>query len=209
MNITEFNKIKDLTYLEYCDYLQKKYGIGKYNYMTKAFNKVPKVSRTSEGLIAHHKYEDHAIMLCKVEVAKKNPYDWQLAENIIYCDYLEHLYLHVLICRYPSSNKSDNQIVGIGGVVNFIAPELNDVYSGFKTKQAWRENCYQKIINDKDVYLIILKEFLNMYSYIAPTIIKYLCRSFNQPYGQWVSGYNDKLYSEIKSLLNMDECLPV
>ena len=28
MNLEEKKKVKDLTYLEYCDYLQQKYGIG-------------------------------------------------------------------------------------------------------------------------------------------------------------------------------------
>ncbi len=52
-----------------------------------------------------------------------------------YCDYLEHLFLHILICENPSEEKNRNEDVGTGGVVNFIAPELNDLYSGWKTKQ--------------------------------------------------------------------------
>ena len=63
MDLQEYNKVKELKYLEYCDYLQKKYGIGKCDYMTKSWNLNPKCKRTSEGLVAHHKYEDHAIML--------------------------------------------------------------------------------------------------------------------------------------------------
>ena len=33
MNIKEYEKIKDMNYLEYCDYLQSKYGIGQAVYM--------------------------------------------------------------------------------------------------------------------------------------------------------------------------------
>ena len=39
MHLSEYEQIKNLTYLEYCDYLQKKYGIGKADYMTKSYNK--------------------------------------------------------------------------------------------------------------------------------------------------------------------------
>jgi len=102
------------------DYLQKKHGIGKYDYMTKSWNKNTKCTRTKEGLIAHHKYENCAIMLSKKEIAMSNLFEWQLANNIVYCDYLEHLLLHVLICENPSEEKNDFKAVGIGGVINFI-----------------------------------------------------------------------------------------
>lgn len=62
MHLSEYEKVKGFTYLEYCDYLQEKYGIGLSDYMTKSWNKNPKVTRTKEGLFAHHKYEDHAIL---------------------------------------------------------------------------------------------------------------------------------------------------
>ena len=55
MNMVEYLKVKDFTYLEYCDYLQSKYGIGLDDYMTKTFNRKSKCSRTKEGLLAHHK----------------------------------------------------------------------------------------------------------------------------------------------------------
>ena len=119
MNIKEYEKIKNLTYVEYCDYLQPKYGIGLSDYMTKSWNKNNKVTRTKDGLLAHHKYEDRAIMLSNKEYAKNNPFEWQKAENIIYCDYLEHLFLHILICECPSCDKNLFEDVGIGGVVTF------------------------------------------------------------------------------------------
>ena len=109
MNISEYERVKDLTYLQYCDYLQNKYGIGISDFMTKSWNKNPKASRTKDGLIAHHKFEDHAIMLSEKNHAMKNPYEWQLARNIVYCDYLEHLFLHILICEHPAKNRNKNE----------------------------------------------------------------------------------------------------
>lgn len=87
MKKTEYEKTKEYTYLEYCDYLQQKYGIGRSDFMTKSWNKNKKVTRTNEGLVAHHKYEDHAIMLSNKEYAMKNPFEWQMAKNIVYSEY--------------------------------------------------------------------------------------------------------------------------
>lgn len=199
MNMTEYEKVKDYSYLEYCDYLQEKYGIGLCDYMRPSWTKNPKITRTKEGLLAHHKFEDHAIMLSNKEYAMKNPYEWQLKENIVYCDYLEHLFLHILICENPSSDKNKSDKVGYGGVINFIVPELNDVYSGWVTKESWRQNCHNAIINDKNVYLELLKRFKKFYGN-NQLIIKELLNSFNQEYGTWSNKKNEKLYKEIIDL---------
>lgn len=200
MHISEYENIKDLTYLQYCDYLQDKYGIGLCDYMTKSWNKNKKVTRTNEGLIAHHKYEDHAIMLADKNYAQNNPFEWQLAKNIVYCDYLEHLFLHILICEYPADDHNVDEAVGIGGVINFIVPELNDVYSGWETKQGWRKTCHELIKEDKAVYLTLLKRFkTNCQNYPLYTE-NCLLTSFNQLFGLWSKEKNQKLYDEINTL---------
>ncbi len=200
MNIGEYNKVKDMTYLEYCDYLQGKYGIGLSDYMTKSFNKNQKVTRTKEGLVAHHKMEDRMILLSNPQIACNCPFEWQKKENIVYCDYLEHLFLHVLICKYPSAEKEYIVDVGIGGVVNFIVPELNDLYSGWQTAQSWRQNCHDKVRHDKDVYLAILKDFIAYEKEDRNFDIKSLFTSFNEEYGTWSRDKNKTLYKEIKKL---------
>ena len=200
MDYLEYEKVKGLKYREYCDYLQKKYGIGLSDYMTKSFNKNKKVTRTNEGLIAHHKFEDHAIMLSTKECAQANPFEWQLAENIVYCDYLEHLFLHILICENPALEKNKNEAVGIGGVVNFIVPELNDFYSGWQTSQQWRQICYSLIKNDKNVYLILLKRFKNNCKHYPNYTDNCLLSSFNEVYGLWSKTNNQKLFNEIIAL---------
>lgn len=200
MNIQEYEKIKNLNYLQYCDYLQEKYGKSQYDFMTKSYNKNPKVTRTKEGLLAHHKYEDHAIMLSTKEYAMKNPFEWQKAENIIYCNYLEHLYLHILICENPAPDQNKLEAVGIGGVINFIVPELNDVYSGFKTNQAWRIPCYEAIIENKNTYLELLKRFkttCNNYPFYTKDC---LYTSYNEEFGLWDIKKNKKLFEEIEKL---------
>lgn len=200
MKMNEFLKVKEMTYLEYCDYLQEKYGIGKADYMTKSFNKNSKCTRTSEGLIAHHKAEDKMIMLSTKAFAEMCPYEWQLKENIVYCDYLEHLLLHVLICKYPSPDKMPIADVGIGGVVNFIVPELNDLYSGWVTKQAWRLSCHSLVKEDKDVYLAILKMFAEYVKSERNFKADILHTSFNEEFGGWSKKLNKNLYKEIDSI---------
>ena len=151
----EYEKIKNYTYIEYCNYLQKKYGKPKADYFTPNWSK-RNLSRTNEGLIIHHIKEDRAIMLSNVEFAKKQPYEYQSVDNLTYCDYLEHLFLHILICEYPAKDRNKKEAVGIGGVINFLVPELNDLYSGCETKQQWRKNCHELVVNDKMVYLALL-----------------------------------------------------
>lgn len=200
MNMSEYNKVKYYNYIEYCAYLQEKYGIGLSHYMTKNWNRNKAVSRTKDGLIAHHRYEDHAIMLSTPEYAKRNPYEWQLKENIVYCDYLEHLLLHILICENPAQDKNLYESVGIGGVVNFIVPELNDVYSGWVSNQPWRKACHDAIINDKDVYLVLVKRFKDAHIAEYQFSKRLLLRSFNDKYDIWPQEKNDALYKVIDRL---------
>jgi hypothetical protein len=200
MNLAEYEKIKDYSYLEYCDYLQKKYGIGVCDFMTKSWNKNPKVTRTKDGLLAHHKFEDHAIMLSNPLFARQNPFEWQAAKNIVYCDYLEHLLLHILICEYPQPTNS-LMAVGIGGVINFLVPELNDLYSGWVTTQAWRKNCHDKVINDKDVYFTLLKRFKTNCKDNPFYKEGCLLRSFNEEnHGPWSRELDKELFKEIDAL---------
>jgi len=200
MNINEYQRVKDLSYLEYCDYLQQKYGIGLCDYLTKSWNKNPKITRTKDGLLAHHKFEDHAILLSNKEYAINNPYEWQLAKNIVYCDYLEHLFLHILICEYPAADKNKLEEVGIGGVLNFLVPELNDFYSGWESNQPWRKTCHNLIKNDKEVYLTLLKRFKTHFKKNPNYDIRYLFTSFNEPFNLWSRKNNIKLFDEIEKL---------
>ena len=200
MTLNEYNDVKQMTYREYCKYLQDKYGKPECCYMSKNYNKNSKVTRTKDGLLCHHIYEDTAIMLCDPVSAAHNPYEWQLAENLCYCDYLEHLLLHVLICEYPAEDHNVFEAVGVGGVINFIVPELNDLYSGWETGQAWRKNCHNLVINDKDVYLILLKRFKTFCKDYPFYTKDCLFTSFNEPFGLWSCKQNAKLFKEIEAL---------
>ena len=202
MKMDEYNNVKDMTYLEYCDYLQNKYGIGRDDYFSPKWNKKPKVSRTKDGLFAHHKMEDHMILLSTPAIAKTAPYEWQKKENIVYCDYLEHLLLHVLIRKYPAKDALVES-VGIGGILAFIVPELNDIYSGWIPKQAWQRTCRDAVINDEDVYLAILRQFIvgELTRGSDFDIERDLFSSRNEQYGTWHRKRNEKLFDKISMIL--------
>ena len=202
MNKSEFEKVKDMTYLEFCDYLQSKYGIGLTDYMTKSFNKNQKCTRTKEGLIVHHKDEDKMIMLSTKEIAEQFPFEWQTKEHLVYCDMLEHLLLHVLICKYPSKDRVPGFDVGIGGASNFLIPELNDVYCGWKSNQKWQQCLHEKIINDKNVYLDIIEKYiLEVLKPKKCDTRPYLFTSYNEKYGLWSKDNNEEIFFAIFLIL--------
>jgi hypothetical protein len=202
MVMAEYNAVRDMNYNEYCDYLQNKYGIGRSDYMTKTFQKKRDVTRTTEGLYVHHKQEDRVAELGNTVVAKNWPFEWQQKENLVYCDLLEHLWLHVLICKYPSPEKTPDEIVGIGGILWFIVPELNDLYSGWKTKQTWQLNCHNRVKNDKDVYYEIIKVLISFlkdneeYSVLIDKLFSSLGED-----GTWDKSKNSKIFKDILAMI--------
>lgn len=204
MDILEYNKVKDLNYDEYCDYLKKKYGLVRYNYFIDKGGiklvKNTKITRTKEGLVCHHVCEDKAILLSNPDYALRNPKEYQDAKNLVYCDYLEHLFLHILICEKSFEAISVNQQLGIGGIISFLVPELNDVYSGYITNQNWRYNCHKLILNDKDVYLLLLKrlkKFLPNYQFYND---ESLYSSFNAKFNLWDIKRNKNIFQQISEL---------
>lgn len=161
MNINEYNNVKDMTYLEYCDYLQNKYGLPPRPYCSPDFEKYRENSCTAYGLVIHHKMEDHAILLSTLDYMKKYPYEWQCRENLVYCDFLEHLLLHVLITEYPAEDRVDKHVGGGGigliydNIISFFKLSTG-VNPGNKhlinsTMLNWQQNCFSVIKGDFDV----------------------------------------------------------
>ncbi len=203
MNRNEFEKIKGYTYSEYCDYLQDKYGIPPVDYMDENFNKNRGVSRTKEGLIAHHKMEDRALMLSEPLVARAYLITYQYKENIVYCDYLEHLYLHVLICKYPFKKDRIGKPGGGGITVNMI-PELNKLYSGYIPDGHWLLDVFDRVRDDKDVYFDILREFISYQKSAGQPIEELLYRIANDfplhPPKDWDLSNNKEIHDRIKEM---------
>lgn len=167
MDIIEYNKVKEFCYLEYCEYLVHKYGACKYDYCTKSGNKNAKVTRTKEGLLIHHKMEYLVNCICKKEQILKYPMEWQYAKNLVPCNYLEHLLLHILIVEeYFDIYKKEENIyvnwVGIGGVAEIVS-DINSCYIMTDIQQAWQRNCYNAIKeNIENIYIDLLKRIIGI-----------------------------------------------
>lgn len=155
-----YQKIMKMSYDELVQYLINKYGPAQYDYFTNEYCTVrnKKVTRTAEGLFCHHIDEDKAILLSNDKFAAKNPFEYQKADRLVYCNLLEHFLLHILIAEEPK-NKNANQfeMPGIGGAANFICQELNDLYNGYEYKLQWKINTTSVVKDDYESYILMLK----------------------------------------------------
>lgn len=180
--------------------LLKKYGSAKHNYFKDTARKIknPLVTRTNEGLFCHHIDEDKAIMLCNDKFAVNNPFEYQKADRLVYCNLLEHLLLHVKIAENPSPDANENELPGIGGAINFICKDLNDIYSGKKFSDEWRKNVADKVKDNFDDYIIILRYLWNIVEknpiYKAIITKEMLC-----------VGWDGKVVKEVMNALNANE----
>lgn len=180
--------------------LLKKYGSAKHNYFKDTACKIknPLVTRTNEGLFCHHIDEDKAIMLCNDKFAVNNPFEHQKADRLVYCNLLEHLLLHVKIAENPSPDANENELPGIGGAINFICKDLNDIYSGKKFSDEWRKNVADKVKDNFDDYIIILRYLWNIVEknpvYKAIITKEMLC-----------VGWDGKVVKEVMNALNANE----
>ena len=180
--------------------LLKKYGSAKHNYFKDTACKIknPLVTRTNEGLFCHHIDEDKAIMLCNDKFAANNPFEYQKAARLVYCNLLEHLLLHVKIAENPSPDANENELPGIGGAINFICKDLNDIYSGKEFSDEWRKNVADKVKDNFDDYIIILRYLWNIVEknpvYKAIITKEMLC-----------VGWDGKVVKEVMNALNANE----
>lgn len=96
MRSTEYERIKDYTYFQYCDYLRNKYK-----------------NNSKRGLFKHHFYEIYKAGLSNL--SKQDYLTDREKYTIIYCDFLEHLLLHIIIAEF---NKDCPQLqLGINGAI--------------------------------------------------------------------------------------------
>lgn len=92
-------RLLDMNYKSAISFLWNKYGKVQYDYFCNenCSSENKKIQRSCEGLFLHHIDEDKYINLSQREVAKIYPYEAQKADRLVYCNYLEHLILHIKI----------------------------------------------------------------------------------------------------------------
>lgn len=198
---SEYVKLLGMSYADIVKYLLKKYGAAKHNYFkdTNCTIKNPLVSRTAEGLYCHHIDEDKAIMLSNDQFAAANPFEYQKADRLVYCNLLEHLLLHVKIAEEPRSPEAnEHELPGIGGAVNFICKELNGIYAGNDPADEWRKKIAAAVKGSFDDYIAILKHLWQVVEqnplYKAMITKESLC-----------VGYDDKVVPAVLNALIRDD----
>lgn len=204
MNYQEYFKCSTMTYREYCKYLQDKYGIPKNSYYNEQYNtNRNENSRTSEGLVIHHICEDIKPNLSNKEVAKSCDFSYQLPENLCYCDYLEHLFLHILITEYP--NEETDDVVGIGGSANYLIPELNNLFSGYVPEQQPKDyviNCFNRVKDDFITYKYLISRFLGNNDIPKESLVNVVLSGDNKYFNE-----ESKIYSELKNICDSGSCV--
>ncbi|URM52983.1 hypothetical protein [Mycoplasma sp. SG1] len=197
--MTEIEKLLECTYDECCNHFINKYGQPKGDYFLdkECRKKNTAITRGKEGLYIHHIDEDKAIQLSQPIYARLNPFDYQKADRLIYCNLLEHLVLHIKIWENPSKFQNKNEAVGVGGVYNFIVPELNDIYSGISYKNSkakWKEKVIEVVLPLKEDYFKCIKRLVNL-GFPHPLLTSY---TFNWNF--WDPKNNEKIFKELKKL---------
>lgn len=158
--VSFYEKMLSMSYDDIVKLLLKKYGAAKHDYFTdrECTIKNKLVSRTAEGLFCHHIDEDKAIMLSNDEYAARNPFEYQKKNRLVYCNLLEHLLLHVKIAEEPRNpDANENELPGIGGAINYLCKQLNDIYAGKEPAEEWRKTVASKVQDNFDDYIRILR----------------------------------------------------
>lgn len=178
IEIDRYNKIFDilykLTYDEYVNQLKEKYGDVPEDYFriaTKGKSKGQLVKnghimRGKDGLYVHHVYECYFLdlsdpttyLLQRNDIQDIKIKDAQKAENLVYCNLLEHLILHIKIAleyrgsrrtRFSLITRDLNDLCELGDQ-NLIESVLNE------PSKRWRQVVYSLIKDDYDIYVMLV-----------------------------------------------------
>lgn len=181
--MVNYSSFLQKSYSQYVEFLLSKYGSGLDDYYSKESydkflsgeikkpSKKRKVSRTVDGLYCHHIDEDKQIMISTPsEILRFNiPYSYQTKDRLVYCNLIEHAILHIHIAIEQKNNHPNHMVLGIGGYVNFIRPELIDwlsygnVPSSDNNRTLWRYHCYEAVKmskSDFDDLLFSMDDYL-------------------------------------------------
>ena len=163
MDTLEIKQQLGMSYRDQLKYLKQKYGPVPENYYLdiNCTRKSKVISRTADGLFVHHDYEyDPANPLVndlsKKELAVQFDYMYQHAENLTYCNCLEHFILHIKI-NFLRTEQLKRFIQD--GVVNHFIPDLNDWYRYRVTLLPWQQNCFNVIKDNYTDYVMLVEHW--------------------------------------------------
>lgn len=159
--MSELQKLLDKSYLEIVNYLLKKYGtvLGDFFTDKECLNENFEIKKAStHGLFIHHIDEDKALKLSDPKFAIQHPFKYQKADRLVYCNYLEHLLLHIKIFLETKGKYSYN------GTFEYLIPKINDIYSGeyysdeTPKEEKWPQTTAEQILDKKEDYLMMLEQ---------------------------------------------------
>ena len=149
MNLQEYNKVKDLSYNSYCEYLLTKYGPVPYEYGNK------KNRPGKEGLFIHHMDEDKVSSLCSKENQDIYPH-FQQSDRLVYANYLEHALLHIMIGEETVGSRN----LGLHGANLFIIPGLRSCFDNDRINNPkWPSIYYDLVRDNKDVFELLFDRY--------------------------------------------------
>lgn len=174
-----FEALFDMSYDEYVNTLLEKYGSVPHDYyrnevcLTRSGN-----SRSHEGLVIHHIDEDKEAGLSSMW-KYRNPFsmpeEYQKADRLVYCNFVEHLLLHMKILekeltKIVPERRVDN-VVSVKGFA-LIAQNINDLLAGknigmlsnYVSSQELNER-YLRVLDDSWITL-----FVNAIKYFVENI---------------------------------------
>lgn len=146
MTLEEYNIVKGLSYNDYLIYLKNKYGSVPYRYGNKKNHKI--------GLFIHHDKEYEVPSLSHSDMRKEYS-EYQVPEFLTYCDYLEHLLLHIMIGR--ETNPELN--LGLNGPCKYILPAIINYYKDHIMNPKLDVEYYTTLDRNKDVFDLLLAEY--------------------------------------------------
>lgn len=179
-----------MTYDEYVDFLKFKYSKvpGDYYLNENCSIENPNIKRSGDALIIHHIDEDKIPGLSNMPLNRMRyiSYDYQRADRLVYCHYVEHTILHMKIIEKELTrdiNERNSTIpVGILGFSKMVA-DINYRYTDGNGKQV---RCPQQ--NTMDTYR---HSFVGPWTSRVAKIIKYFIENivirndFQEWYGEW------------------------
>lgn len=167
MHSKELKMEEEMSYPDQISYLLKKYGKARYDYFLDdvSWLKSQYVSRTKEGLFCHHIDEYDIPTLSDPAIARKHSFLHQKADHLVYCNYLEHLLLHMKIGydRYIRNHQELNdpslftEFLTHGVIM--ISHEVNTLISDDGSDALWQERCFDAIRKYLSDYPELLRDF--------------------------------------------------
>ena len=100
-------------------------------------------------------------MLSQSEYVIQYDYNYQKAKNLVYCNLLEHLLLHITIAQKPlRTNNIDNKhIFGITGAF-YISSKLNDIFAEYPASTNSEISEHKLLMPFENQYISIIGSFL-------------------------------------------------